>query len=428
MRDILISIIIAAALIRTLKKPHEGVLLWAWLGYMNPHRLCYGFAQNMPYNQITALVALVSVLFSKERKSLPNDFLIILLVIFVAWMGITTAFAFEPTEASEQYTKILKVLMPVFLTMLMFNTKQRIEQLLWIIVISLGYFGVKGGIFTVMTGGSYRVYGPPTSYVEENNTLAVAILMIMPLLVYLRGQMTKKLYKQIALFCILSMGCSVLGSQSRGAFLAISVVGGYFWLQSNRKMASALALVIFAATVAALLPESWYERMNSIENYQQDESSMGRIRAWTMAFNVANHNILGGGLGLWSPATYLAYLENYQLGMPSFVAHSIYFSVLGEHGWIGLSLYLLLFWLAWLRCGTVIKLSREQEDMKWMGDLAKMIRISMLAFLSGGAFLSIAYFDLPWHLIALVILLKEIAQKSKIPEEAREPLLSKRNS
>ena len=38
--------------------------------------------------------------------------------------------------------------------------------------------------------------------------------------------------------------------------------------------------------------------------------------------------------------------------------------------------------------------------------LAKMLKLSMVAYMSGGAFLSLAYFDLPWHIIAMAYLLK----------------------
>lgn len=415
MRDIAITIAIIIGLAYTIKRPHAGVLLWSWLGYMNPHRLCYGFAYTMPFSQITALVALSTFFFSNERKQFPKDTLLYLLCLFILWMGITTIFAFRPAEAQEQYIKILKIQLPILLTLLMFNTKERIHQLLWVIIISLGYFGAKGGIFTLMTGGSFRVYGPPDSFVSENNSLAVASLMVMPLIVYMRGQLVKKWQKNIFLCILISIGFSVLGSQSRGAFLAISIVGVYFWLHSNNKLISGILIALFAMIAVPLLPESWYERMNTIGTYDEDESAMGRINAWVMALNVANHNILGGGLNLWSAATYSQYLEWFDpLTMTAFVAHSIYFSVLGEHGWVGLFLFLSIFYLAWRYCSRLIKQCHGKPNVQWIADLAKMIKISLMAYCSGGAFLSLSYYDLPWHLVSIVILLKGIMQQHEL--------------
>ncbi len=411
MRDIAITIVILVALAYTFKKPHFGVLLWSWLGYMNPHRLCYGFAYSMPFSQITAIVTILSFLFSSEKTRLPKEKFVYFILLFILWMGITTAFAFEPEEALNQYIKILKIQLPIFLTLLIFNTKHRIDQLIWVIIVSLGYFGVKGGLFTLMTGGSFRVWGPPDSFVEENNSLAVATLMVMPLMVYMRSQLKHSWQKTAIMICLVSMGFSVLGSQSRGAFVALSIVGVYFWLHSNSKLVSGILIGIFVVAMIPFLPESWYQRMDTIGSYEQDASALGRINAWTLAFRVANHNLFGGGLNFWTVSSYSQYLEWFDpVSMGAYVAHSIYFSVLGEHGWIGLFLFLLILFITWSYCGQIVKQFKNNQELMWAAELAKMIKISLMAYCSGGAFLSLTYFDLPWHLMSIVILLKHLVQ------------------
>jgi probable O-glycosylation ligase (exosortase A-associated) len=409
MRDIAITLVITVFLVYTFKRPHVGVLLWSWLGYMNPHRLCYGFAYSMPFSQITAIVTVISLLFSKEKKQLPKDKFVYLIMLFILWMGITTIFAFQPDEAWSQYIKILKIQLPILLTLLIFKTKERIDQLIWVIIVSLGYFGVKGGIFTLMTGGSFRVWGPPSSFVEENNSLAVALLMVMPLMIYMRSQLVVNWQKNAMIFSLIAMGFSVLGSQSRGAFLAISIVGLYFWLHSNSKMMSGVLIGLFIAVMIPFLPESWFQRMDTIGTYEEDASALGRINAWTLAFRVANHNLLGGGLNFWDVSSYSQYLEWFDPdSMHAYVAHSIYFSVLGEHGWIGLFLFLLTLYMAWSYCGQIVRQFKNNQELQWAVELAKMIKISLLAYCSGGAFLSLTYFDLPWHLMSIVILLKQL--------------------
>jgi len=409
MRDIVVTIIFLYGLILTVKKPYIGILVWSWLGYMNPHRLCYGFAYSMPFSQIIAIVTLAVFLFSEENKKLPRDRIVLFMAAFVIWMGLSTVFAFDIENSLEQYIKVLKIFFPIFITILMYGNKDRINSLLLVIIFSLGYFGTKGGVFTLLTGGAFRVYGPPSSFVEENNALAVATLMVMPLMVYMRSQVDKPWQKNILLFSLVSMGFSVLGSQSRGAFLAILSVGMFYWLQSNSKFKSGALIFLFVAVAAPFLPESWYERMNSIETYDSDKSSMARITAWTLAFEVANHNLFGGGYSLWNLSTYSNYLEWFDpLKMEAFVAHSIYFSVLGEHGWVGLILYLSIFYFAWRDCSALVKQCKNSQDLQWISNLAGMIKISLLAYFSGGAFLSLAYFDLPWHLVSIVVLLKQI--------------------
>lgn len=430
MRDILVSLIFTYGAFLTLTKPHVGVLVWAWLSYMNPHRLCYGFAYSLPLTYIIALITLLAYGASKERKTLPKDPLVIVMFVFLIWMGITTIFALEAIDAPEVYLKIIKLQIPVFLTLAIFNHKQRLHQLLWVIILSIGYFGIKGGIFTVLSGGSYHVWGPPESVLEDNNALAVAELMILPLMVYLRKQLQSHWKKQVMLFCIVAMTLSALGSQSRGALVALSLLGGYFWLQSKNKLPVTVALIILAATLYQFLPESWHQRMDTISTYDQDESAQGRIRAWTLAFNIANDRLFGGGFGLWSMRTYKHYLPGFTDDMPAYVAHSIYFHVLGEHGWIGLFLFLLIFGLGWRSCGQTLLLCKNIPEISWIADLTRMVRLSLLAYLTGGTFLSLSYLDLAWHLLAMVVLLKEMAKQAannlpkasvKIQNQAKAP-------
>lgn len=414
MRDIAVTLIILIGLLYTIKKPYVGVLLWSWLSYMNPHRLCYGFAYTMPFAQMSAIVTIIMVVVSKERKSLPKDFMVYLLIIFIMWMGLTTLFAFNEEAAKNKYIEILKIQLPVFLTLMMFNSKERLHHLLWVIIISLGYFSIKGGVFTLLTAGSFRVYGPPNSVVEENNALAIATLMVIPLMIYLRGQVTTQWKKQVMLLCIFSMSLSVIGSQSRGAFLAILVVGGYYWLRSNQKIKSGFLILCFVMVVAAFLPDSWYERMNTIGEFEEDDSAMGRINAWKLAINVANQNLFGGGLNLWGKETYINYLAEFDpLRDKAFVAHSIYFSILAEHGWLGLFMFLLFFYLGWRYCNKLIEQCDQEIHLQWIADLSKMMKVGLLAYLAGGAFLSLSYFDLTWHYLSIIILLKEIASKIK---------------
>lgn len=431
MRDILVATLVLLGLIYTIRRPHIGVLLWSWLGYMNPHRLCWGFAYSFPFSYITAITTSLSYLFSKESKKLPKDKLLFLLFLFIVWMTISTILAIRPEGALEEYIRIIKIQFGIVITLLMFNSRERINQLILVIVASIGFYGFKGGIFTVLTGGGYHVFGPPSSFIEENNALAVATLMIMPLLVYYRSQLTKNWQRQFALFALICMAFSVLGSQSRGALLAISTVGLYFWTQSRQKWLSAILIASFAVIVFQFLPESWHSRMETIQNYQQDSSAMARIHAWQLAYNVATDHFFGGGLRLWSKQVYMHYFTWFDpLKMQAFVAHSIYFSVLGEQGWGGLLIYLLIHFTCWRYCSKIIQQCKDSSETKWMSDLAKMIKVSLLAYYSGGAFLSIAYFDLPWHLISIVVLLRQIMLNHKPStqnEENQPPPLTSNN-
>lgn len=410
MRDILITAVVLVGCLYTLKRPYVGVLLWSWLSYMNPHRLAYGFAYNMPFAYITAIVLLGSMMLSKETKKLPINGLVITWIVFIIFMGITTLLAYFPDAAASEYLKIIKIQLIVYLTMMLITDIDKLNKLLWVIVLSIGYYSVKGGIFTLMTGGSFIVWGPADSFIEDNNGLAVGILMTVPLMLYLSHIQDNQWIKKVLLIAIVCSLFTVLGSQSRGALLSIIAVALFYWSKSQRKALSGVVIVALAFALFSFMPASWYTRMDTIQAYEQDGSAMGRINAWHYAYNAANDNLLGMGFDSWSAQTFALYAPN-----PTDVhaAHSIYFSVLGDHGWIGLMLYLIIYISALFMLANIVNVTANDEMLKKYHFLAKMLQVSLIAYLTGGAFLSLAYFDLPWHIVSFVVLLNEFLKREQ---------------
>lgn len=409
MRDIILTLMVFGSLPFILRNAYIGVLIWSWLSYMNPHRLTWGFAYSMPFAQIVAATLFIALFTGSEKNKFPINSLTIVWIIFLLWMGISTLFAFHGDVAFEQLVKVYKIQAIVLLTMLLFNDPKRIPMLIWVIVLSIGFFSVKGGIFTIMTGGNYRVWGPATSYISENNALAVATLMIIPLMFYLYRISEKKWVKYALAFSAVASLVSVVGSQSRGALLAIIAVSGFFWLKTKGKLISGLAIIALAGVGFNFMPESWHDRMGTIETYEEDASAMGRLNAWQYSINVASARLTGAGLESWSAETFAIYAPNPD---SVFAAHSIFFAVLADHGWPGLFLYLSILGISWRYLSQVIRQTKENSELSSQNTLARMLQISMIAYMSGGAFLSLAYFDLPWHLIAVSVLLRQIVLDS----------------
>jgi probable O-glycosylation ligase (exosortase A-associated) len=407
MRDIIITVMVFATIPYILRNPWYGVLTWSWLSYMNPHRLAWGFAYTMPFAQIVAIILLISLVISKDKKRLPANSLVVVWVIFLVWLSISTIFAVYPDLAVLQLQKVLKIQLVTFVTLMLMRDFERVNQLIWVIVFSIGFYSVKGGIFTIMTGGGYHVFGPDGSDIQENNALAVAVLMIIPLMIYLYRYPPRDWVRKIMPYCILFSLASVIGSQSRGAVLAILAVGAFFWWKTKSKLLTAMAFVVLATLVVMFMPQSWHDRVNSISEYQQDSSSMERIRAWEYSIAIANDRLTGGGFASWSPATYYQY-EIWS--EKAFVAHSIYFSVLNDGGWPGLFIFLLILFLMWRQLHAVIKITANDPERADYNFLARMLQISIVAFLAGGAFLSLAYFDLAWHFMAITVALNHLAR------------------
>jgi len=164
---------------------------------------------------------------------------------------------------------------------------------------------------------------------------------------------------------------------------------------------AALATVMILMT----MPQAWFDRMATIEHYQTDASAEGRINAWKMAFNLAKDKPLGGGFNCFQRGMFAIYAPNPRNVHDS---HSIYFEVLGEHGFFGLFLFLTLGLMTWRTASWIIKHARGDPENRWAADLAAMVQVSLVGYASAGAFLGLANFDLYYTLIAVVVLCKTV--------------------
>lgn len=408
LRDIVLAAILLIILPQVLKRPHWGIYLSGWLGFMNPHRLCYGFMMSFPVVMVTALTTMAAMYFSKEKKQFIWSPEVIVLIIFLVWMGVTTTQALYPSLAWDQYVKVLKIQVLTFMTLMLINSRERIHIFVWIIVLSLGFYGVKGGIFTIMHGGVHRVQGPVGSFIGGNNELALALVMTLPLIRYLHLQETRRWIKTGLMAAMLLTALAAIGSQSRGALVALAITTGIFWLKSRGKFLMTIMIAGAVGLVVAIMPQAWYDRMQTINTYEEDASAMGRIYAWKMAWNLAKDRVTGGGFETFQWDVFKRYADDFQ---GSRDVHSIYFEVLGEHGFIGLFLFLSLLGLTWLKCSRIIRLGKRDPSLYWARDLGAMIQVSLIAYMSGGAFLGLAYFDMTYSLIVLVVITAHLIER-----------------
>jgi putative inorganic carbon (HCO3(-)) transporter len=429
MRDLLILGIILAVLPFALRHTWIAVMLWTWISVMTPHRLAFGFIHAAPVAAVAAGAALLSLVMTRDKLRMPWSPSVVVLCLFVVWMCLTTVFAINPMGSWGQLNKVLKIQLMTLVALMALHERKHIELFVWVNVLSIGFFGLKGGIFTIIGGGEGRVWGPPGGFFEDNNALAVALIMIIPMAYYLQLVSTRAWVRMGLLVLMLLTAVSALGTQSRGALLAICAMGLVLWYRSKRKVLFGILMILIGISLIAFMPTSWEQRMSTIATYEADRSAMDRIIAWQFCFNLANQRLLGGGFDIYEWANYLVYAP--PEARFAFAAHSIYFSVLGEHGYVGLFLFLLLWCLAFRVAYVVRKEAKSKPDTAWAYWLAGMCQVSLVGFLVGGAFLSLAYFDLPYNiLVVLVVTQRWLREGAARPtalgalESATPPLLS----
>lgn len=404
MRSIALALVIFGTIPFILARPYLGLLVWSWLGYMNPHRLTFGFAYSFPWVMLIAIVTLLSLAASKESKRIPWSTVSVLLALFLLWTGFTTFFAVVPDAAWDKWQQFAKTLVMVFVTLVLVNTRERMHWLVWVIVVSLGLYGVKGGIFTILGGGASHVLGPAGSFIGDNNSIALALCMALPLMRYLQLHSSQKWVRVGLGVSVLLTGIAVLGTYSRGGLIALVLVAGALFLKSRGRLAVVLVVVMVGFTAYHFMPTEWTARMATLQDAGQTSSMESRLESWKFSTNVALHRpVVGGGFDIYESVP-MWELYGPEGATPRAV-HSIYFRILGEQGFPGLALFLGLLAASWWNCRRVRKQTRKIEEMKWAFDFASMLQVSLAAYAVAGAALPMSYFDLSYQLMGLSTLL-----------------------
>jgi putative inorganic carbon (HCO3(-)) transporter len=410
MRDVIVIGIILASVPLCFFRPYFGVLMWVWIAYFNPHRFCWGFAYHFPVSATVAIPTLLGIVFFRKTNGRPWVRETVLLLLFWVWVTITylnatqvAIFADHIADSQAQLIAVSKALLMTFVLILLVTSKKKLDYLFIVTALSFGALAIKGTFFGVRTAGDFRVWGPPDSFVYDNNDFGLALNMTLPMMFYLAREAKSRWLRWalwISFFCSIA---AVLLTYSRGALLGLAVVLGALTLKSNRKAISVAALVLLALCVISFAPSAWMNRMDNFMHGNLDESAQGRLHAWHFAWELASqYPITGGGFETFTPELEWRLTPQFSFAGP----HSIYFQALGEQGFVGLGLFLLLVGSCFYSLRRLRRKVRGQPSFAWIVNYSNMLEACFLGYIVSGSFLPRAYFDLWFQLAAAVALLK----------------------
>jgi putative inorganic carbon (HCO3(-)) transporter len=394
--------------------PYIGVLLYSWISFMSPHRLVWGFPDAIPLALITAVMTVLSWLISKEPKRLQFDATAWLIVAFMIFTSFTTLVALDPALSDPKWEEVIKELAFVLITLALTTNRIRFHALLWVMAVSIGYYGLKGGVFALLHGGDYRVFGPPATAIQDNNDLAAGLVVALPLMNYVRINSARKDVRIGWLVAMAFSFLSILSSYSRGAFLGLAAVSIFLWLKSRKKLISGVAIAMALILAIGFMPDKYYARIDSIVHYRQDPSAMGRIQIWGAALRIALARPLTGAgfTATQSQAT----VTRYDPGIPARATHNVYIGVLADHGFIGLLIWLALPFVGWRNSRWLIRRARGRPEWGWAGDFARMMQVSLVGYFVVGSFGNYEYWDYYLTMIGLIAAARHILARATVPE------------
>lgn len=414
LRDLLVISVVVLSLPMAFRRPYIGLLLFSWLAYMRPQDLCWGMARTMRFSFVAALTMFLGW-FAHEagrRRFTVIDVRTTSMILLTLIVSVSFAFAQKQTEYEVRYfLEFVKIILIALFTTGQVDTRQRLRWLLWLIALSLGFYGFKGGLFGVMSGGAAILRGPG-GMLEDNNDFALALVMNVPLLYYLGRSEHNRLLSQ---FTFVTAGLSIvtiLLTHSRGAFLALCCTLMWIAWRSGRLLRALVALGVCAVAFLLLAPESVLERMATITEGAAESSAAARVRSWAIALRMIEDNpVLGVGLRNFQ-AHYLEHAPSLpEEGVRTYVAHNSYLQIWAESGSIAFMIYLLLLGSVFLTCARVFRMGRLHPQMGWAMDYARMFEATTVGFMVGAVFLNRGHFDLIYHFIALVGCLALVARR-----------------
>ena len=422
MHDILILAIILGSVPICFFKPYFGVLMWTWIAYFSPHR--FAFSPTVYYFPVAIVIAvptLTGLLFTRDmnRRIFTRE-MVVMLLLWV-WLGVTLVYAAnEPAFAGHidagkfMLERISKILLMTVVMALLVNSHKKLKYLYLVTALSFGLLAVKGTMFGWSTGWTSRVWGPPDSFIADNNDFALALNMSLPIMFYLAQDTESRLLRVLLRVLFVAGIISVVLTYSRGGLIGLAAVLVVIAIKSKKKLIAGVTLTACILLVLNFAPEKWMARMQTISEGTQDETAHERVITWGFAWNlVKDYPITGGGLEAFPDvALFQAYTpERLPNGYKASSAHSIYFQVLGETGFVGLGLFLLSLAFALASTRKIRKLSQRMPALSWLKPYANMVETGLIGFMISGAFLSRPYFDFFFQFIATVVIIKILSRR-----------------
>lgn len=388
---------------------------YIWTTLFRVQEVSYSLLGSIPFQFAFAIATALSYTLTDRRYPPHLTGGIVLLCFLAAWITATTSWAEVPAEAWPKWDWAFKTICFAIAVPYLFRSRIQIESVLLVTIIAISASAIAVAVKVMISGGSYGAslgLASDNTGLAESSTLAVVSVMMIPLILFLKRHglifPTHAIVRVGFWMLAILFGIAALGSYARSGLIALAALGLVLWFRSQRRIVYGLVL---AAGVAISLPfasEAWFARMSTIGSYEADPSAMGRIAVWTWTIEYALRHPLGGGFNSFLINTYTMELEDGKtMEIKAKAFHSIYFEILGEHGFVGLAIFAFLILNFFGNTHYVIKRSFSRPGLAWAIDFARALRATMVVYLCGGAFIGVAFQPYFYILIGLGISLQQ---------------------
>ena len=426
MRDIFFAVFLLFVMGMGLRRPFVWVLAYLYVDIVAPQKVAFGFLQTLQISLVTFVLAVVGWAFFDNKENTRFSMRQGLLLILLIYCYLTTQAAAFPVEAAEKWGWVWKSLVFAIFLPFTLRTRLRIESAALVMVLSVATLIIDGAIKTLTGGGGYgtlKILVDDNTGLFEGSTLACVSVAIIPLAFWLSKYGTifapSKHTRAAAMGLAFAAILIPIGTEARTGLLCAGLLA-VLMLRSVKHRAlyvTGIAIAVFFGTV--VLPNTFTNRMNTIQNNQSDQSASTRLAVWKWTIGYAADNPFGGGFDAFrgdeitldlqtaSSSGSTTVVKNERVTDKGRAFHSAYFEMLGEQGWPGLILWLVLQISGIIQLEGVQRRLRKSDDLldKSYGALAVALQQGHFVYLLGAGFVGIAYQPFVYMLIALQIAL-----------------------
>jgi len=405
-----------------LSRPFLLVLAYAYIDIVAPQKIGWGLLGSLSISLVAFVLAVVMWALREDKSGTRLSSRQILMLVLLAYCGLTTLTADFPVEAAAKWDWVWKALVFAIFLPLTLRTRLRIEALTLIMVLGVAVITIDGGLKTLAGGGGYgelKLLVNDNTGLYEGSIISTVAICIIPLAFWLAAYGTVFvpgwLVRLFAIGVSFSAILMPVGTQARTGLICVAVLG-LLKLRSTKRRVTYLALIGLATAIALpLLPASFDERMSTIGDHKADQSASTRVAVWQWTMAFAQSHPFGGGFDAFrqdsvsydkvitttdgnSTAVHTEHVIEHARAY-----HSSYFEMLGEQGYPGLGLWLLLHILGVVQMERIRRRYRVDpaEGMQWISPLADALQQAQIVYLVGGAFVGIAFQPFCYMLVGL---------------------------
>lgn len=448
MLNLFLTAFVTAFLAAGVRKPFLFVLAYAYIDIVAPQKVSWGFLQSIPISLIAFMGAVTAWAVAEDKSGIrfsPRQMLLLLLLIYC---GLTTRGADFPDEALEKWAWVWKALVFAMFLPLTLRTRLRIEAFTLIMVLSVGVIVIGGGIKTLAGGGGYgelKLLVNDNTGLYEGSIISTVAVCVMPLALWLARHGT--IFKPGLLVWLFALGicfsCLLMpvGTQARTGLICVAVLGVMMLRSVKRRLLYIGAIGALVTIAIPFLPQSYTERMSTIRNHQSDQSASTRVAVWKWTIEYAKTHPFGGGFEAYRQNV-LSYdkieaenagdnntaIETQRIEERGRAYHSSYFEMLGEQGYPGLAMWLLLHIMGVVHMEVIRRsyAKNTSPELRWVTPLADALQQAQIVYLFGGAFVGIAFQPFCYMLVGLQCGLS--AYIGRVKRAAPKPFRSPRQS